>query len=244
MPNDADLSPHPLRSPIALLAVAHHDERHARASCLRQSGCEVEPVGDGRIALARALTAVPDIVLAAERLPGLNGAQLAQLLRADVATANLPILLFDAEQHRVDQLHLAGADAVLVKPVHPQVLLAETRRLLTESAALREKSRHAVRRAHEQLLRSPDLTRKSFGQQRRLAMSRALTRAQTTTPPMLPPALACPVCDKPLRFQYSHIGGVNEHRREQWDYFQCSTGCGTFQFRQRTNKVRRIADQA
>jgi hypothetical protein len=38
----------------------------------------------------------------------------------------------------------------------------------------------------------------------------------------------------------SHVGGVNSLHREQWDYFSCPAGCGTFQYRQRTRRVRRM----
>jgi hypothetical protein len=54
------------------------------------------------------------------------------------------------------------------------------------------------------------------------------------------PALVCPSCDRPLRYRRSHIGGVSERLSEQWDYFDCVQGCGTFQYRQRTRKVRRV----
>jgi hypothetical protein len=47
----------------------------------------------------------------------------------------------------------------------------------------------------------------------------------------------CPSCDRLLTYELSYVGGVNEHHPEQWDYFVCST-CGTFQYRQRTRKMR------
>ncbi len=71
-------------------------------------------------------------------------------------------------------------------------------------------------------------------------LSRAYDRHDTTEPPVAPPALVCPSCDQPLRYVKSHIGGVSVRHQEQWDYFECEGGCGTFQYRQRTRKLRRV----
>jgi hypothetical protein len=44
-----------------------------------------------------------------------------------------------------------------------------------------------------------------------------------------------------LTYERSHIGGVSERNSEQWDYYECPSGCGTFQYRQRTRKLRRVS---
>jgi CheY-like chemotaxis protein len=58
------------------------------------------------------------------------------------------------------------------------------------------------------------------------------------------PELLCPSCSHWLRYQHSHIGGVSDRHSEQWDYYVCSASCGPFQYRQRTRKLRRVADLA
>ena len=65
------------------------------------------------------------------------------------------------------------------------------------------------------------------------------SRHDTTSPPIAPPLLNCPECHQPLRYMHSHIGGVTAQNSEQWDYFECSAACGTFQYRERTRKLRR-----
>src|SRR5436309_2352306 len=72
---------------------------------------------------------------------------------------------------------------------------------------------------------------------RRTPLSKAFNRHTTVTPALSPPTLVCPSCDTLLVYQDSHIGGVSEHHREQWDYFECPAKCGRFQFRQRTRKL-------
>jgi hypothetical protein len=71
-------------------------------------------------------------------------------------------------------------------------------------------------------------------------LSRTLHRHDTTSPAIAPPSLICPQCDQPLAYQRSHVGGVSEKHPEQWDYFQCQAGCGTFQYRERTRKLRKV----
>jgi hypothetical protein len=84
------------------------------------------------------------------------------------------------------------------------------------------------------------LIARSRGKGQRVTLSRAHEHRDTTLPPAPPPTLVCPACDRPLRYMRSHIGGVSERHREQWDYFECARGCGTFQYRQRTRKIRRV----
>jgi hypothetical protein len=57
----------------------------------------------------------------------------------------------------------------------------------------------------------------------------------------VPPPLVCPACDRALQYVRSHVGGVSERLPEQWDYYTCHGACGTFQYRQRTRRVRRVA---
>jgi CheY-like chemotaxis protein len=226
--------------PLTILADADDAERRTLAASLTGCGWRVEEVDDGRVALARAISAGPDILLTAARLPGLNAAQLSRVLRADPQTSAIGIVVFGVDVERVPQFQIAGADSVLVQPVGADILIAETRRLLERSRSVRQQAAGTLRRAHDQVQRSSQLLAKALQHKHRVAMSKSLDRSQTTTPPLAPPSLSCPVCDRPLRYLYSHVGGVNERQREQWDYFECAGGCGTFQFRHRTNKVRRV----
>jgi hypothetical protein len=82
--------------------------------------------------------------------------------------------------------------------------------------------------------------KKARPERTRTPMSRTFKRHSTTAPSLPPPALVCPACDSPLQYQDSHIGGVSEHHREQWDYYVCPVH-GKFQYRQRTRKLRRHA---
>jgi hypothetical protein len=76
--------------------------------------------------------------------------------------------------------------------------------------------------------------------ERRIPLNRQHARGRTTTPPLSPPMLLCPQCERQLRYRYSYIGGVSAHRAEQWDYLDCPSGCGQFQYRHRSKKLRPV----
>jgi hypothetical protein len=165
---------------------------------------------------------------------------LCRLLRDDIATRTIPIVVVtaDAFAQDVGRAREAGATQVLVKPCLPEVLLAEMRRVLAQSRELRDRSVAARSKAHAQIERSSELLQRALNH-RPLTLARSHNRGRTITPPIDPPTLVCPQCDQPLAYEYSHIGGVSERHSEQWDYYVCPSGCGTFQYRQRTRKLRK-----
>ena len=233
----------PEHVPLTLLVDRDADTRRMYAEFLTHaSACAIEEAEDGREALAKAIAHQPDIVVTETRLPGISGFELCSLLRTDAFTHDIPIVFvtgdgFDNELRRAENV---GADAILVKPCLPETLLNEMRRLLAQSADLRERARAVRQRVHEQVRRSDSLLASSRRQaERRMTLSRAHLRQQTTEPATPPPTLVCPSCDQPLVYVRSHTGGVNARSAEQWDYFDCPSGCGTFQYRQRTRKLRR-----
>jgi predicted RNA-binding Zn-ribbon protein involved in translation (DUF1610 family) len=59
----------------------------------------------------------------------------------------------------------------------------------------------------------------------------------TSTPATPAPQLLCPECDRPLVYRQTVISGIKPI--ERWDYFECRT-CGSFVYRERTRKLRRL----
>src|SRR6185503_2370777 len=168
------------------------------AAFLRLSSYRVEESDDGRDALARAITMRPDVLVAETRLPGINGYELCRLLRQDAATRSIPIVMVTADGFSADlqRAEAAGADVVLVKPCLPERLQSEIERLTRQSGDLRERSRTARARLHEQLSKSDALIERS--RTRRKMLNSTHDRHDTTAPPLAPPALICPSCDQPL----------------------------------------------
>jgi DNA-binding response OmpR family regulator len=231
--------------PLTLLVDRDADTRRSYAQYLAASaGCETDEAEDGREALAKALTRHPDIIVTEAHLPGLSGFDLCALLRRDNTTSTIPVIFVtdDAFESDVKRAERAGASAVLTKPCLPERLLTQIRRVLRDAHELRARGELAREAIAHQLARSNELIEQSYANlyKRRVMLSRAHHRHDTTEPSIVPPALICPHCDLPLRYLKSHIGGVSARHPEQWDYFECPAGCGTFQYRERTRKLRKV----
>jgi DNA-binding response OmpR family regulator len=108
-----------------LVVEDHAPLREQIAALLRGAGHRVEEAGDGRVALAAALQAPPDVLVLDIGLPGLSGLELCRRLRAQ-AMQPVPVLMLTARDALPDKLDgfAAGADDYLVKPFAAEELLA------------------------------------------------------------------------------------------------------------------------
>lgn len=109
-----------------LIADDHVDMRQYLTRLLRPRWI-VETVADGLAALDAVRARRPDLIVADVMMPGLDGVALLRALRADAATATIPVLLLSAragEEAKVEGLE-AGAADYLVKPFSARELLAK-----------------------------------------------------------------------------------------------------------------------
>src|SRR5258706_309971 len=150
-------------------------------------GEDVVEATDGRDALAKAFVHVPSLVLTELRLPFVDGVELCDILRRDVLTRFVPILVVtgDVRPAALERAQQAGADAVLVKPTSLELIRVEVRRLLEKSAALRQKSAAILQESAEQQRVSAILLARSIGRTR-IMLSHAYRREVSAPPP--PPA--------------------------------------------------------
>ena len=97
---------------------------------LAYEGYAVDVAGTGAAGLALAREHAPDLVVLDIMMPGMNGLEVLQRLRA--ADARLPVIMLTAQDAPADQVNglEAGADDYVVKPFTFEVLLARVRALL------------------------------------------------------------------------------------------------------------------
>ena len=97
---------------------------------LHRQGYTADVCYDGVSGLDNAMTGIYDLMVLDVMLPGLNGFQVAQKLRA--AGVTTPILMLTAKSDLSDRVHGldCGADYYLTKPFEPEELLACVRTLL------------------------------------------------------------------------------------------------------------------
>jgi len=112
--------------PVVLVADDEPAIRLLYSRVLSTAGSDAAEAVDGEDALARLAAIEVSLVLLDASMPRLDGLAVVRRLRADPATARLPIILVTGsgdEADRVQGLHL-GDDAYLIKPVPINELVA------------------------------------------------------------------------------------------------------------------------
>ena len=101
--------------------VVEDNELNLKLFCdlLRAHEFAVEPVRDGREAVARARDFAPDLVIMDIQMPHVTGYELILELKADETLAKIPVMAVTAYAGRDDEdrIRAAGADAYVSKPI-------------------------------------------------------------------------------------------------------------------------------
>jgi len=127
-----------LKTMPARILVVDDDNEHARMvqTMLETTGYQTSVVNGGRAALQQTRDAQPDLMILDLVMPGMDGWQVLEQLRAEASTASLPVILLTAKNEAADvamSWHM-GADLYLTKPFSAPALLSFVERLLNEIA--------------------------------------------------------------------------------------------------------------
>ena len=111
------------------------DERDIAAmleQVLTDAGFAPRCVFSGKDAIEAVLADPPDLVLLDVSMPGMDGFAVAQMLKADPASATIPIIMVTAQVGRGARLIglESGAEDYLTKPVDTTELLLKIRNIL------------------------------------------------------------------------------------------------------------------
>lgn len=120
------------RHPLAVLVVDDSaDTAESLAEVLRHYGHTARVAFDGESALQSVATEVPDVVFLDILMPGLNGCEVASLIRERCAGRKQPLLIaITGCATDADRVRSAGAgfDLHLIKPVDPALIVGLTER--------------------------------------------------------------------------------------------------------------------
>lgn len=122
-----------------LLVEDHEDNRNIYRTILEHFGFSVLLAADGEEGIRLAQDSRPDLILLDIDIPVQDGFEVARHLKANSATAPIPIVALTAHSQPEDRerARLAGFNGYLSKPVEPRKVLAEVRRFLPESGVVK-----------------------------------------------------------------------------------------------------------
>ena len=98
-----------------------HGQRMLISFLLERQGLEVRTASDGEEGVTIAKEWMPDLILMDLMMPGVNGFEAAQMLRADPRTTHIPILALTAygEEAIQTKATAAGMDDFVMKTILP-----------------------------------------------------------------------------------------------------------------------------
>ena len=121
----------------ALILIVEDDDRSRKLlrDVLQFHGFRTMEAVTGELGIERAARDLPDLILMDIRLPGMDGLEALRLLRADPATAAIPVIAVTASVMRGDEHRFlnAGFNGYIPKPIDVVAFASEVRSQLGQS---------------------------------------------------------------------------------------------------------------
>jgi DNA-binding response OmpR family regulator len=107
---------------------------------LSEAGYRVTAADSGASAVAELYRFPIDLVLAELNMPRMSGAELARAIRGEAQWNDIPLMLITGKSKPADAVRAyeAGADDVILKPFHFEVLVARTQRRIERARSLQQ----------------------------------------------------------------------------------------------------------
>ena len=127
MPMPAPLS----TGTFSVLVVEDQDDvsRTIQAFLASQDGFKVTAAKDGLSALISVGRERPDLIILNIMIPGVDGLEVCRQIKAD-PKSHTAVIAISGQSDKAEAAAAAGADAFLTKPIDPEALLSQVRKLL------------------------------------------------------------------------------------------------------------------
>lgn len=124
----------------ALIVEDDPDARKVLSLILKLDGYEISTAPGGPEAVETLKTLTPDLILLDVMMPGMDGYEVCQWVRANAATALVPVVMLSgkADPESVARGLEVGADEYLAKPITPSNLTAQLKAVLARTAPRRQ----------------------------------------------------------------------------------------------------------
>jgi CheY-like chemotaxis protein len=123
-----------MKKPLAMILIVDDEVQNRKLleAVLLPEGYETVSVANGEEALASITQRRPDLILLDIMMPGMDGYEVAGILKANPATSNIPVIMVTAQDDRAARLAslTAGAEDILTKPIDRAELWLRVRNLL------------------------------------------------------------------------------------------------------------------
>jgi PleD family two-component response regulator len=133
----------PEERPRLLVVESNKTNLEVLAHRLVEAGYRVSAADSGQAAVAELYRVPIDLVLAELNMPQMSGAELARLIRDEVMWRDIPVLLITGktEPKGAVRAYEAGADDVILKPFHFEVLFARIDRRIERARSFKRLQR-------------------------------------------------------------------------------------------------------
>lgn len=123
-----------------LLLIEDNDDLRTFLKHRLENHYEIAEATDGQSALQQAFDVVPDLIVTDIIIPGKDGMELTALLKSDIRTSHIPIVMLTGKTNMESQIEglKARADAYVTKPFNVGFLEQTIQSLLANRATLKE----------------------------------------------------------------------------------------------------------
>jgi DNA-binding response OmpR family regulator len=131
--------PAPDERPRVLVVEPNRTNLGVMARRLSEAGFRVTTADTGETAIAELYRLPIDLVLAELDIPRMSGSELARAIRGEVQWNDIPVMLITGKSKPADAVraYAAGADDVILKPFHFEVLIARIERRIERARSVR-----------------------------------------------------------------------------------------------------------